>query len=158
MLDVKIPWNPDSETIIVNTDTVARKWIKKKMNVIFYDKYGDCAGSVLIKFDTVIEYQIGWCSKFYIPFPVTLPTRTQKTWIFTYNYADKNLVFYCNGVQVLNVVLSDSTCNRYYKWSNFWNNKPTQIKFYSKLDDVSDSYSIYSKKGTYIMGVIDSRE
>ena len=145
--NVKIPWNPDSETITVTTESVAGT--EELLDVHFYDKDGGKAGAVLIKFYTQIKYQMGWCSPGYTTFPVTLPTAKQKTWTFTYNYAEKRVEIFCNGVQVVNVVLSDSVCTRSsVKWIDNWENKPTQIDFYSK-DDASDSYCISSKPGKY---------
>ena len=153
-----IPWNPDSETITVTTDSVAGSKAEH-VSVFFFDKDGYYAGDVYIHFDTQIQYRIGYCTYRYKPFPVILPTATQKTWTITYNYAERRLVYYCNGVQVLNVVLSDSTCT---KWStnsffkDLWERKPTQIQFYY-TDVASDSYCISSNTGKYngLMGVID---
>ena len=150
--NVKIPWNPDSETITVTTESVAGT--EELLDVLFYDKDGGKAGAVLIKFYTQIKYMIGWCNSAYTAFPVTLPTSTQKTWIFTYDYAEKRVQMFCNGVQVLSVVLSDSVCTRSIwgeattKWIDYWERKPTQIDFVLK-DDASDSYCISSKPGKY---------
>ena len=66
----------------------------------FYDKDGNYAGGVGVHFRTQIEYYIGYC------------TQTEKTWTITYNYTERRPVYCCNGVQVLNVVLSASACSR----------------------------------------------
>ena len=142
--DVKIPWNPDSQTITVTTDSKAGS--DAKVGVLFYDKDGNWVGAVWILFDTQIKYVIGWCTD-YTPFPITLPTATQKTWTITYNYTERRVVYYCNGVLVLNVVVSDSACTGYRSWRDYWR-KPTQIYFYSS-DDASDSYCISSNTGKY---------
>ena len=145
--NVKIPWNPDSETITVTTESVAGS--EQLLSVWFLDKDGGTAGCVLIKFYTQIKYWLGWCMSDVTTFPVTLPTSTQKTWIFTYDYAEKRVQMFCNGVQVLSVVLSDSVCTRStHKWIDYWERKPTQIDFKLK-DDASDSYCISSKPGKY---------
>ena len=142
--DVKIPWNPDSETITVTTDSVASS--EKLVGVRFDDKDGDYAGSVFIGFNTQIQYTIGGCTYSYKPFPVTLPTATQKTWTITYNYAERRVVIHCNGVQVVNVVVSDSACTGDSNWKDYWERKPTQIKFWGSA---SDSYCISSHPGNY---------
>ena len=144
--DVFIPWNPDSDTITVPTDSVAGSG--EKVVVRLHDKSGNIAGSLWISFDTQIEYRIGWCTH-YTLFPVTLPTATQKTWTFTYNYTEKRVVYVCNGVQVLNFVISDSACNNWSTLGEFyWSRKPTQIKFHYS-DAASDSYCISSNTGNY---------
>ena len=144
--DEVMPWNPDSESITVTTDTVAGS--SEKVRVRFFNKVGSYTGAVRIYFDTQIQFNIGWCTG-WTPFPVTLPTETHKTWTFTYNYTEKRLVYYCNGVQVADVVLS-STCSL-SSWRNYWEREPTQVKFFS-MDTASDSYCISSYTGKYNMG------
>ena len=39
-----------------------------------------------------------------------VPVEGQKIWTFTYNYTELSVVIHCNGVHVLNVLLSDSVC------------------------------------------------
>ena len=150
---VKIPWNPDSETITVSTNSVAGS--EEKLSLIFYDKDRAYAGGVWISFYTQIKYYIIFCmdvpviSNSYKPFPVTLPIETQKTWTITYNYTDKRVVLHCNGVEVLNVVVSNSVCTRTdVDWRDYWKRKPTQIDFFSD-DTASDKYCISSNAGKY---------
>ena len=149
---VNIPWNPDSQTITFTTDSEDRSG--EKVVVAFY-KDGSYAGTVNIGFNTEIQYYLVACSTGYTPFPAALPTETEKTWTITYNHTKQTVVFHCNGVQVLNVLLSDSACDRSY-WTYFWGKKPTQIKFLSS-DTASDSYCFSSNPGKY-NGVIDSGE
>ena len=145
--NVSLPWNPDSENITISTNSVAGS--KEGVYVSFEDKDGDFAGGVVIAFDKPIKYWLGYCTEAHIPFPETvLPTDTNKIWTITYNYTDKRVVYYCNGVQVVNVVLSASACTEWNVWSKKWDSKPTQIKFDS--DDIaSDSYCISSNPGKY---------
>ena len=146
--DVSIPWNPDKETFTVSTNSVLGSG--EEVNVIFIDKDGNKAGtSVVIKFDDrKIRYWIEWCGNGFKPFPTTPTTETQKTWTFTYNYTDKRVVLHCNGVKVLNFVLSESTCIR-STWKSKYEKKPTQIKFNPRWDTASDSYCISSNTGNY---------
>ena len=147
--DVETPWNPDSETITVNTDSVAGS--EKFVDLEFHDKFGAYKGGMFILFSTPIKYYIVYCMDGgigYIPFPVTLPSETQKTWTITYNYTEKRLVLHCNGVQVLNVLLT-SACTRIdVNWRDWWENKPTQIEFPS-TDTASDNYCFSSNTGNY---------
>ena len=152
--DVLIPWNPDSETITVSTNSEAG--FEEEVGVQFFDKQGNRAGSVYIVFNTQIQYKIGFCYTGYTLFPVTLPTKTEKTWTITYNYTERRVVLHCNGVEVVNEVLSDacaSSWSTYIEYKSIWAREPTQIKFPS-YDKASDSYCISSNTGKY-NGVID---
>ena len=157
-LDMEKAWNPDNETITFTTDNVAGSG--EMVIVEFLGKDGYNAGAVTIYFTTEIVYMIGGCSKYFTPFSETLPIETEKTWTITYNYMDKRVVLHCNEVQVLNVLLSDIVCAYISldqsKWRNYWENKPTQIKFLS-YDTASDTYCMSSNPGKY-NGVIDSGE
>ena len=77
----------------------------------FYDKNGNYAGAVWIYFSTDIQNNLGWY-KNYTPFSLTLsvPVEGQRIWTITYNCVELIVVIHCNGVQVLNVLLSDSVC------------------------------------------------
>ena len=136
---VLIPWSPDSESIIFSTDSVAGS--DERVRVWFHGKCGNIAGGVYIGFNTQIEFTLGGCSYSIPPFPDSLPTEKRKIWTFTYNYTEVRIVIYCNRLQVLNVVLSDSVCARFSNWRDLWERKPTQIQFHS-TDTASDNYSI----------------
>ena len=160
--DVKKAWNPDSHTITISTDSEAVS--KEEVNVEFFgsdysDAAGGYAGGVYIGFETEIKYYIEYCTEAYTSFPAALPTETKKTWTITYNYTDKRLVFHCNGVQVLNVVLSSECDNSSWRdfWKDYYGKKPVHIKFNSWYDTASDTYCISSNHGKY-NGVIDSGE
>ena len=153
VIEESIPWNPDSDNITISTNSVAGS--EEEVGVQFYDKDGKVAGGVGIRFFTQIKYWIELCAE-YPPIPVTLTTDTQKTWTITYNYTGKRVVLNCNGVEVLNFVLSNSACAKSY-WGDYWDRKPTQIKFASLWDSASDSYCISSNTG-YYKSVTDSGE
>ena len=138
-----LPWNPDSESITIITASSAGS--HEYVGVKFYDE-DDYIGAVWIRFSKRIQYYIGWCGGGFTNFPGTLPTATQRTWTITYNYTDKRVVYYCNGVQVLNVVVSDKLCPG-SNWRENWKRKLTQIKLQSYKTS-SDKYCISSKPGT----------
>ena len=141
--DVKIPWNSDSETITIYTNSEAGS--EDSVILVFHDKDGGYARSaVIIDFGTHLRYRITSCSD-YTPFPVTIPTETEKTWTITYNYTERRLVVHCNGVQVINVVVSDSACTPGVR-RKYWDRKFTQMEFL-KSDNASDSYCISSNTG-----------
>ena len=105
----KIQWNPDTQGITVSTDSTvgSNEWVW----VYFYDKNGNYAGAVCINFYTEIQYSLGWY-KNYTPFHVTtpVPDEGQRIWTITYNCVELIVVIHCNGVHVLNVLLSDNVC------------------------------------------------
>ena len=147
---ISLPWNPDSESITVSTNYRRATW-----EVHFFDKDGKNAGLVEMRLQKQPIYNIDVCD-YYTPFSVSLPTETEKTWTITYNYTDKRVVYYCNGVQVLNFALSDSVCTEMNNWRTFWDRKPTQIKLYVTSEE-PESYCMSSNTGKY-NGVIDSGE
>ena len=144
----KIQWNPDRQGITVSTNSTAGSG--EKVGVYFYDN-GNYAGGVYIYFTTPIKYLINWCSHVNY-FPVSLPAAPDKTWTIEYNTAELRVVYYCNGVQVLNFLISDSVCTGHSDWRTVWERKPTQIQFLSKYDSIvpaSDSYCFSSNTGKY---------
>ena len=138
--DERIPWDPASESITVTTDSVLGSM--EIVNLMFYH-YGTVAGRLDILFDTPIMYRLIYCVGNTVAFPDTLPTEAQKTWIITYNFEQQILVCNCNGVEVLNVLISSSLCQS--GWRTNWGKIPSQIKFYSQ-DTASDSYSLSAGK------------
>ena len=166
--NVNIPWNPDSKNITVSTtwkpdsknidsaaysQTQANRRDRASMIVQFFDAAGAEAGNVDI--NTKEGIFLASCSAGYTRFPATLPTETEKTWTITYNYTDKRLVLHCNGVQVLNMLLSSACDYSDYYSRTYWERKPTQIKFDSLFDSASDTYCFSSNPGKY-NGVIES--
>ena len=138
----KIEWNPDTQGITFTTNSTAGS------NDVVWVLFSNYAGGVWIYFYTPIQYGLGGCS-YRNNFPVSLPAAPDKTWTITYNTAGKRLALYCNGVQVLNVLLSDSECTQ-SNWRTTWERKPTQIRFSSSsIDTASDSYCFSSNTGKY---------
>ena len=144
----KIQWNPDTQGITVTTNSAVGS--EDEVYVDFFDNDGNRAGSVRIYFGTPIKYTLGWCT-YNKNFPVSLPAAPDKTWTIEYNTAEQRLVYYCNGVQVLNLLLSDSVCSQ-SNWRTYWERKPTQIEFYNNVDTASDSYCITGNTGKYYGG------
>ena len=138
--DVYIPWDPDSKDITIRTDSETGS--EENVGVQFYDDNNQDAGSVFFRFASPMKYQIGWCRS-PIPFPVSPPTQTDKTWRIAYNPAELRVVIHCNEVEVLYVVLSDSVCNYNGGWRTCWEQrKPTQISFPPASNTASDEYCL----------------
>ena len=145
--DVKIPWNPHTQNITVTTDSTVGS--KEYVAVYFYDNDGNYAGSVWIYFRTQIQYTLGWCTHNNNFLVSLLPAETDKHWTITYNTAELSVVIHCNGVQVLNVLPTDSVCTDYSDWRDWWEKrKPTKILFHSG-DTASDNYCFSGNPGKY---------
>ena len=134
--DVNRPWDPNSDDITISTDSLVGS--DDEMKVVFINDNNEWAGGVVIKFSSPIEYHIGWCRE-YTSLPVSPPTNADKRWRIRYNPAEKRVLCYCNEVEVLNLVLSDSVCNKHSEWRIYYERNPTQAKFLSD-DTASDQY------------------
>ena len=138
----KIQWNPDTQGITVSTDSTVGS--NDAVGVNFYDNDGYQAGGVYIYFRTQTTYGQYGCT--YNNIFTAVPAAPDKTWTITYNTVEQRLALYCNGVQVLNVLLSDSVCTQ-SNWRTYWERKPTQKQFQSG-DTASGSYC-FSNPGKY---------
>ena len=133
--NVDIPWDPDTEDISIRT--VGGINSNEYMKVEFLSPLGNTAGGVNVIFTNPVLYWLSYCQSNPIPFLTTLPKET--IWTIKYIHAELRVIFYCNGVEELNVDLS-SDCS-YGHWKRVWRTKPVRIKFNSK-DTASDGYSL----------------
>ena len=104
-------------------------------------------GSIWLWFSaTPTRYYLGLCTKASATwnyFPVTPPSATDKVCRFTLTKtAGIRLVIQCNDVEVLNILMSDKTCND-RRWRKYWGTeKVTKIEFNS-----FDNVSVYYRPG-----------
>ena len=78
-------------------------------------------------------------------FPLALPTTTQKTWTIKSDRVANKIVITCNGVEVVNVALSDDVCTEYF-WRQKLGTLPTEMMIYSSPNLVLQ---------VHVIGVID---
>ena len=99
----------------------------------------DFAGYVVIVFLSPPKYQLGGCNEFQT-LPATLPTETNTVWRITLSRTSggRRVVIQCNDVELVNVVISGTTCNE-TNWSTIWKKDVTGI-FFNVLDTASDQY------------------
>ncbi|KAL5247614.1 hypothetical protein ACHWQZ_G019481 [Mnemiopsis leidyi] len=99
----------------------------------------DFAGYVVIVFPYPPKYQLGGCNEFQT-LPATLPTETNTVWRITLSRTSggRRVVIQCNDVELVNVVVSETTCNE-TNWSTIWKKDVTGI-FFNALDTASDQY------------------
>ena len=103
------------------------------VRVFFYN-----AGAVELSVRSPPQYWLGGCTS-YIDFPTALPSETDKVWTITLirSSGTPRVVIHCNNKEVLNVVLSDSTCSR-SDWRDYWSKDVEWIQF--ARDSASDYY------------------
>ena len=138
-----LSWDPNSQDIVISTDTDSIEGSEEAVTVVFYDDNNEEAGTVYIRFTSPIKYKIGCCTS-WTTFPGTPPTDTDKTWRIGYNHTEKSLLLHCNEVEVLNMVISDSACPS-NRWVTYWEMYPTQIMFYPSYDTASEQYCLAGK-------------
>ena len=100
---------------------------------------GDKAGGVILHFSSIPQYELWYCTSSKTNFPTALPTDTNKVWRITLTRTSGiRLVIHCNEVEVLNVLMSDSTCNE-ERWSEYWSRDVEKI-YFSSSDTASYFY------------------
>ena len=140
--DVDLHYDIETAPLELQTDSVLGSgdyvW------VYFKDSQGQWAGGVLVSFTSTPKYVIAWCYGWY-NFPTTLPTATVKVWRITVIRSSDivSVQIHCNEEEVLNNVVSYSTCGTY--WTRYWSRDVVQIYFHPDwADTASDYYRPYS--------------
>ena len=110
------------------------------MVVRFYSGYS-LAGGVSLFFSSPPQYRLNYCMTSYNNFPTDLPSETDKVWTITKSKVSEEIrvIIHCNDKEVLNVVLSDTTCSD-SSWRDFWSRDVEKIRFHSSYDTASDYY------------------
>ena len=110
------------------------------MVVWFFTTQREWAGDVVIYFTSTPQYQLSFCSSSPTYFPSNLPSEVDKIWRITLDRtAGIRLMIHCNGVEVVNILMSDSTCG-YRRWREWWSRDVEFIYFDSYYDSASDYY------------------
>ena len=89
--------------------------------------------SVALYFSSPPQYGLWECNTYSKNFPAALPSQTDKVWTITRTTGTPRVVIHCNDKEVLNVVLSDTTCNE-SDWSTTWTKDVEMIDFYFCCD------------------------
>ena len=138
----------DLETSTLEIKTDSSQGSDDKLEVEFFNSDGDYAGAVIVDFTSPSQYQLRWCTTSRTNFPTALPAATDKVWrISLTRTSGIKLVIHCDEVQVLNVLMSDTTCG-YGSWNHHWSRDIKQIRFRS-FDTASDYYRLRGK-GRYV--------
>ena len=103
----------------------------KNASVRLYDYTGEgpAAGGVFITFSSPPTYSLWYCLSG-ANFPTELPSTTDKVWrIALTKHSGIRLVIHCYEVEVLNLLLSDSTCSD-ASWYTHWSKDVEKIEFH----------------------------
>ena len=133
----------ENSTLEIKTDSSPGS--DKRVDIYFFNSEREITGGVILPFTSIPKYQLGWCTYSTTNFPIALPTDTNKVWkVSLTRISGIRLVIHCNDVEVLNILMSDSTCDD-ERWSEYWSRDVEKIRFkYS--DTASDCYRLM---GTY---------
>ena len=131
-----IPLDLETTPLEIKTDSTPGS--EDQVYVRFYTTQGEYAGGVGIYFTFTPQYRLYYCSS-RTNFPSNLPSEVDKIWRITLDKtAGIRLRIHCNGVEVLNTLLSDNTCSYSY-WRKYWSRDVEYIDFLP-YDTASDYY------------------
>jgi hypothetical protein len=137
--DVMIPVELDTSYLHVKTNSEVGS--EDKTWIPYYDKEGREAGDISIWFRSPrVKYRLLYCQSIYTPFPPTLPTTVNKVW--TIEMRGYRTRMFCNGVLVLDITVSDTTCYYWRYWETEWGRDVGGILFHRDYDTASDMYMI----------------
>ena len=127
----RIDFDLETTPLYVKTDSEVGS--NDEVRLRCYDTSGLNAAGVTIAFYSPPKYALWHCLQWFT-FPDTLPSDAEKVWKITLNKTSGiRFVIHCNDIEVVNVLVSDYTCNS-------WNRDVDTIEFESS-DTASDFYS-----------------
>jgi hypothetical protein len=146
--DEKIDYDLETTPLEIKTDSMIGS--EDKMRIGLHNSHGNNPVGFYFKFTSPPQYLVWLCNSSYTNFPTNMPAAIDKIWRLTLTRTSGNrLVIHCNEKEVLNILMSDSTCSE-RNWSAYWTRKVTKIEFDSK-DTASDFYRPTSKINTEII-------
>ena len=143
--DVYIPLDLENTPLEIKTDS--KLGSGDDVYVSFHTTRGERAGGLEISFYST-RYWLDYCNS-WTNFPSNLPSEVEKIWRITLDKtAGIRLQIHCNGVEVLNVLMSDNTCS-YSDWRYYWSKDVENIYFHPSHDTASDYYRT-GQTGTWL--------
>jgi hypothetical protein len=137
--DKAIDFDLDATPLELKTDSTIGSG--EIVNLVFYPVLGGpTSGGLSISFSDPPQYIVVECSQA-VNFPADLPTATDnnREWRVTLTRnSSVRMLIQCNGEEVLNFLLSDSTCTGFQGWKMPWTMKTMFVYFES--DTATDFY------------------
>ena len=135
---MKINFDLENSPVQIKTDSKVGS--NEQVYVKFYSG-SSWAGGVVLSFSSPPQYRLFYCITSLTNFPADLPSETEKVWTITKLRVSGEIrvVVHCNDKEVLNVVLSDTTCS-YSRWSERWSKDMDKMYFNPCCDTASDYY------------------
>ena len=126
----------------------------EQVRLSFYTAQQYLAGGIYLYFSSFLKFKLFGCSNSYTNFPTDLPSETDKVWTITLTRSSgkKRVVIHCNDKEVLNVVLSNTTCSD-SRWSTYWSRDVEKIEFY-----ISDKASDFYRTGEVLVNMLVFKE
>lgn len=113
----------------------------------YFDEEGDPKGNIQIYFGLPkISTELTNCQDSPVEISANLPDEVEKVWTVV-RTTDYRMLVHCNGVEVLNFLLSDETCPYEYdwfgtmkRWDSAWQGEVHHIKLRSSTIGVLSEY------------------
>ena len=135
--DVYIRYHLETTPLEIRTDSVLES--NDRVTVFFSTADGHYAGGLNLRFGTTIQYWLWDCSTTSNDLQVEPSATVEKIWrVKLTKTSGINLVIHCNGVEVLNTLVSDSECED-KSWRIDWNRPVEEVEF-EVYDSASDYY------------------
>ena len=135
-IEVRLDYNLEESPLQIKTDSLigsndeVRVWLRTSQEEI--------VGGVEFLFSSPPQCKI-WACTGKRSFPSNLPSDFNKVWTISLDRTEGvRLVVHCNDVEVVDVLMSDSTCND-GKWRTQWIKSVGKIWF-TNHDNASDYY------------------
>ena len=132
----------DLKNAIMEIKTDSELGSDEQLRLLFYTSEGSIAGGFNAFFGSIPQYYLQDCSSSWKNFPTDLPVARVKIWRITLTKTSGiRLQIHCNNVEVLKILLSDTTCGK-SDWSTYWNKDVGVVEIDTSLDTASVCYKL----------------
>ena len=152
-ITAKLAFDLETTPLEIKTDSVLEN--NDLMTVTFFNPQDGIwnSGRIIIYFESPQpKYKLVFCKWDKENFQTSVPDAREKVWRITKTRTSGiRIQIHCNDVEVLNVLLSDSTCP-YNNWNTFWSKNMDRIRF--NQDDTASRYFraySYSHRGKNLL-------
>jgi hypothetical protein len=134
--EVVIEFDLETTPLEIKTNSTLKSG--QEVDVWFSTSQGHPAAGICFTLTSPPQYFLYDCRS-RTDFPTILPSAIDRVWRVTLTRtAGIRLKVHCNEVEVLNILISHSTCSD-SMWSDYWSREIAEI-FFTSWDDASDFY------------------